>query len=103
MPILTSNDFSNDNDGVRNERCLHLQNNIDTYAAEIGCTGVHLAWAQGASAEWETARAATGIEEGEWHSVLVSFCILHSAFYIIIDVPIPKAHPLITPHHRALR
>jgi len=65
MPILTSNDFSNDNDGVRNERCLHLQNNIDTYAAEIGCTGVHLAWAQGCYDTWTDLCSTTIVEDGQ--------------------------------------
>ncbi len=65
MAILKNNSYTDDDDGVRNERCLHLQNNIDTYAAEIGCTGVHLTWAQGCYDTWTDLCATTIVEDGQ--------------------------------------
>ena len=71
--MIINNRFSSDDDNVRSERLVLLSANIDTFAVELGYAGARLAWAQGASAAWETARTATGVEKGEMNDAFEDF------------------------------
>ncbi len=71
--MLINNSFSKDTDGSREERCLLLQSNIDTYAAELGITGVLLTWAQTSHASWTQAWTAADVEQGELNEAYQEF------------------------------
>lgn len=48
MAILKNNQFSSDDDDIRQARLDLLSANIDTHKVAIGVTGALLTWAQGA-------------------------------------------------------
>ena len=71
--MLTNNQFSKDTDGDREERCLHMQANIDSYANELGVTGVLLSWAQVCHDSWRNIWTTADVEYGEMNEAFQEF------------------------------